>query len=200
MRQESAGVTEALLKSATNEFLKEGFLKASLRKISADSGVSTNSIYTRFKDKAGLFDAIVGKCAQGLMDIYLDCIKKASLSDDLSLANQEGGQGTNLVLEYVYQHLTEFKLIFCCSSGTKYEHFLDQLGEIEEAYYREFVKKYGKEGYRVDDFFIHVFCRSGWQLVYEVVAHERTYEEAQSFMNSTILFNIAGWKAVMGID
>ena len=198
MRQESAGVTEALLKSATNEFLKEGFLKASLRKISADSGVSTNSIYTRFKNKAGLFDAI--KCAQGLMDIYLDCIKKASLSDDLSLANQEGGQGTNLVLEYVYQHLTEFKLIFCCSSGTKYEHFLDQLGEIEEAYYREFVKKYGKEGYRVDDFFIHVFCRSGWQLVYEVVAHERTYEEAQSFMNSTILFNIAGWKAVMGID
>ena len=91
-------------------------------------------------------------------------------------------------------------MIFCCSSGTKYEHFLDQLGEIEEAYYREFVKKYGKEGYRVDDFFIHVFCRSGWQLVYEVVAHERTYEEAQSFMNSTILFNIAGWKAVMGID
>ena len=50
MRQESKGVTEALLESETKEFLKEGFMKASLRKISSESKVSTNSIYTRFKD------------------------------------------------------------------------------------------------------------------------------------------------------
>ena len=41
MRQESKGVTEALLESATKEFLKEGFMKASLRKISSESKVST---------------------------------------------------------------------------------------------------------------------------------------------------------------
>lgn len=53
MRQESAGVTEALLDSARREFMEHGFHGASLRRISADSGVSTNSIYTRFGDKAG---------------------------------------------------------------------------------------------------------------------------------------------------
>ena len=30
--------------------------------------------------------------------------------------------------------------------------------------------------------------------------HDWSYKEAQSFMNSTKLFNVAGWKAVMGID
>lgn len=45
MRKESAGVTEALLKSAQLEFLTHGFHDASLRRISAGSGVSTNSIY-----------------------------------------------------------------------------------------------------------------------------------------------------------
>lgn len=60
MRQESAGVTEALLDSARQEFMEHGFHGASLRRISADSGVSTNSIYTRFGDKAGLFAAVVG--------------------------------------------------------------------------------------------------------------------------------------------
>lgn len=55
MRQETVGVTENLLKSATEEFLEKGFMKASLRNISAKSEVSTNSIYTRFKDKEGLF-------------------------------------------------------------------------------------------------------------------------------------------------
>ena len=49
MRQETEGVTEALLESAKKEFLEYGFNKASLRRISANSGVSTNSIYTRFK-------------------------------------------------------------------------------------------------------------------------------------------------------
>lgn len=51
MRQETQGVTETLIKNATEEFLEYGFTKASLRRIAGSSGVSTNSIYTRFKDK-----------------------------------------------------------------------------------------------------------------------------------------------------
>lgn len=66
MRQETEGVTEALLESAKKEFLKYGFRDASLRRISANSGVSTNSIYTRFKDKAGLFSAVVKMRQKGL--------------------------------------------------------------------------------------------------------------------------------------
>ena len=115
-------------------------------------------------------------------------------------SNSEGEEGTDFVLDYIYQHFTEFKLIFCCSTGSQYEHFLDELGKIEESYYQELVDKYGKEGFTVDPFFIHVFCRAGWQTMYELVAHDCSYKEAQSFMNSTKLFNVAGWKAVMGID
>ena len=191
MRKETVGVTENLLKSATEEFLEKGFMKASLRNISAKSGVSTNSIYTRFKDKEGLFSAIVKETADGLMDIYLESIQKATYSPDLNQANYEGEEGTDFVLDYIYQHFTEFKLIFCCST---------ELGKIEESYYQELVDKYGKEGFTVDPFFIHVFCRAGWQTMYELVAHDCSYKEAQSFMNSTKLFNVAGWKAVMGID
>ena len=46
MRQETQGVTETLIKNATEEFLEYGFTKASLRRIAGSSGVSTNSIYT----------------------------------------------------------------------------------------------------------------------------------------------------------
>ena len=182
MRQETVGVTENLLKSATEEFLEKGFMKASLRNISAKIGVSTNSIYTRFKDKEGLFSTIVKETADELMNIYLESIQKAIYSPD------------------IYQNFTEFKFIFCCATGCKYQHFLDELGKIEESYYQELVDKYGKEDFTVDPFFIHVFCRAGWQTMYELVAHDCSYKEAQSFMNSTKLFNVAGWKAVMGID
>ncbi len=65
----------------------------------------------------------------------------------------EGGQGDKFCLDYVYQHLQEFKLIFCCSAGTEYEDYLDRLGEIEESYYLEFVRKYGQDKMTVDPFF-----------------------------------------------
>ena len=92
MRKESAGVTEALLKSAEQEFLAHGFHDASLRRISAESGVSTNSIYTRFGDKAGLFETLVKPAADGLMQIYMDSVQAASdvseVTDDIACGNR----------------------------------------------------------------------------------------------------------------
>lgn len=38
MRQETQGVTETLIKNATEEFLEYGFTKASLRRIAGSSG------------------------------------------------------------------------------------------------------------------------------------------------------------------
>ena len=96
MRQETQGVTETLIKNATEEFLEYGFTKASLRRIAGSSGVSTNSIYTRFKDKEGLFKAIVDDAADGLMNIYLESIQKAKESTNLDQACLEDVDKHNL--------------------------------------------------------------------------------------------------------
>lgn len=198
MRKESEGVTENLLDSAKREFLKYGFHDASLRRISADSGVSTNSIYTRFGDKNGLFCAIVKEAADGLMEIYSGSIRKASVLDDIDLAENAGCEGTDLVLDYIYSHLDAFKLIFCCSAGTEYATYFDRLAALEEQYYKQFVRQYSKTAHIVDDFFVHVYCRSGWQYVYELVTHDKSYEEAKEFMANVRVFNYAGWEAVIG--
>ena len=102
MRKESAGVTEALLKSAEQEFLVHGFHDASLRRISAESGVSTNSIYTRFGDKAGLFETLVKPAADGLMQIYMDSVQAASDVSEVTDAIACGSRGTDDVLLCIY--------------------------------------------------------------------------------------------------
>lgn len=197
MRQESVGVTEALLASAKKEFLEHGFHDASLRRISADSGVSTNSIYTRFGDKAGLFKAVVAPVADELMSYYLGCVESAAKTAKVNSAMQTGDEGTDQVLDYIYQQFDIFYLIFCCSFGTEYETYFDRLAQVEESYYRKFADKYAKHPEQIDDFFIHVVCRTGWQYVYEVVSHKISYEEAKRFMSNIKLFNFAGWKAVL---
>lgn len=200
MRKESAGVTEALLKSAQLEFLTHGFHDASLRRISAGSGVSTNSIYTRFGDKEGLFEAIVKPAADGLMDIYMHSVNEAAEGIDIDEAVDSGNEGTDEVLDYVYEHFTAFKLIFCRSAGTSYEHFFDKLAGIEEEYYKEFAKKYAAPGVHISDFFIHVMCRTGWQYIYEIVSHDLPHEEAVDFMKNIRRYFYAGWQNVLGIE
>lgn len=177
MRQETAGVTESLLDSARKEFLDYGFHGASLRRISADSGVSTNSIYTRFKDKAGLFSAVVKPVADK--------------------AESYGEQGTDLVLKYIYANFDVFRLIFCCSAGTEYENYFDSLVAIEEKYYRLFVDQYSTVDNRVNDFFIHVMCSTGWRYIYEIVTHKLEYKDAVELMSHIQTFNQAGWRSVI---
>lgn len=64
-----AGVYEKILECAKKEFLEKGFEGASLRVIAQEAGTSTNSIYVRFKDKVGVFEALVQPAADGLKEI-----------------------------------------------------------------------------------------------------------------------------------
>ena len=47
-----------LLASARAEFLDKGYMKASLRTICKNAGVTTGALYFFFRDKADLFEAL----------------------------------------------------------------------------------------------------------------------------------------------
>ena len=65
------GVSEKILACAKKEFLEKGYSEASLRTIAAKADTTTGSIYSRFRDKEGLFGAIVEPAADGLIQIFL---------------------------------------------------------------------------------------------------------------------------------
>ena len=60
-------------------------------------------------------------------------------------------------------------------------------------------QQFSDGGHSIDDFFIHVYCRNGWQCVYELITHDKSYEEAKEFMANVRAFNYAGWQAVIGM-
>ena len=52
---------DALMNAATRVFLKEGFVLASIDKVASEAGVSTRTIYERFKNKADLLAAVINR-------------------------------------------------------------------------------------------------------------------------------------------
>lgn len=197
MKHKTPGVTDELLLKAKEEFLREGFLGANLRKIANEAGVSTNSIYGRFSDKKGLFDAIVKETADEFLNMLSDMTRQSEEETDFESAMESSGRYTMETLDYVYDHFDVFKLIFCRSAGTEYEHYIDRLSEDEEKTYLFEIEKMGFKG-KASELFVHVVCQSGYRYLTETVAHDLTREEARRFMNEIVVYTVAGLTAVLG--
>jgi AcrR family transcriptional regulator len=62
---------DVLIQSATRIFLKEGYGLASIDKIATEAGISTRTIYERFKNKADLMAAVVERlCNKDLVQMF----------------------------------------------------------------------------------------------------------------------------------
>ena len=121
MAKQIEGVYEAILSCAKKEFLEKGYKDASLRVIAQEAGTSTGSIYTRFGDKEGLFEAIVGPAAGQLTEMFLKIQKDFhNLNEDTQRA--EMGKYTSEhqidMLDLIYDHFDEFRLLLDCAEGS----------------------------------------------------------------------------------
>lgn len=197
LKHKIPGVTDELLSNAKEEFLQNGYANASLRKIASESGVSTNSIYGRFKDKAGLFDALVKEEADELYRIFEASCHSILENPDLETGAEVENSNTHLFIDYIYDHFDCFRLIFCKSTGTVYENYIDQLSRLEEETYKRFIQEIGKAN-EVDDFFIHAVVSSGYKYLVEIVEHQLSREEAYVFMDKISEFRMAGWEKILG--
>ncbi len=64
---------EQILQGATRVFLQEGYARTSMDRVSAEAGVSKQTIYSYFRDKEGLFKALIEKltiaCFQSVFNV-----------------------------------------------------------------------------------------------------------------------------------
>jgi TetR/AcrR family transcriptional regulator, mexJK operon transcriptional repressor len=80
-RGTEASRTATLIDAATRVFLRDGYSLASIDKVASEAGVSTRTIYERFKNKAELMAAVIG----GLVERDMANVFAAAEFDTLEL-------------------------------------------------------------------------------------------------------------------
>jgi len=128
------GVEERLLECAKAEFLEKGFEGASLRVIAAAAGTSTNSIYVRFSDKAGLFNAIIEPVTKEFVRRFekiLDDFSNFSAEEQKKNMNEYTLSQYYKLIDFIYDNFDEFKLLQDGVCKDKYQAFIDQLVKRE---------------------------------------------------------------------
>ena len=124
-----------ILSAAMQEFLKKGFKSASLRNIVKTAGVTTGAFYGYYDSKEDLFEALVGEHYNFLLSRFCRAQKEfADIPSEEQPDNLTSTSGECMyeMLLYAYEHLNEFKLILCCSEGTRFSKLIDEMVLCQE--------------------------------------------------------------------
>ena len=208
MRPFNDKLAEEILIAAKTEFLKKGFINASVRSIAASVGVTTGAIYRYYANKEALFDALVKEPAGEFYNEYKSYSENFSareLDEQMrtlpELSDKPNGE-IEVLMTYIYEHYDAFKLIACASAGTKYEDYIESLTDIETKSGTALVRLLQKENRisaDMDDTLIHIISNTIFTGIFEIISHDDGAEEAKKHINALYDFYTAGWHEILGI-
>lgn len=203
MAKQVEGVYEKVVECAKVEFLEKGFKDASLRTIAQNAGTSTGSIYTRFSDKKGLFNAIVLPVVDDLKQWFWEAqedfhkLPKDAQKQEVFTNSKDK---IEVFVDYIYDNFHVFKLLISCSEGTEYERFIHDLVEIECEYTIKFIEATENDAFlsrRLTPELMHILNSSFFTGIFETVLHDMKREEAHIYVNQLKDFFQAGWREIL---
>ena len=204
MAKQIEGVSERILSCAKAEFLDKGYTDASLRTIAAAAETSTNSIYVRFQDKEGLFSAIVEPVLSEMIERFLkiqEAFHRMDRAEQAAQMPDYADGGTMKLVEYMYDHLDEFRLLLDASYGTRFHNFVDELVRIEVEYtykYMEAVGSTAQLGDATTQKLLHIVTTSRFESIFEIIRHGMSLEEAREYISLLSRYHRTGFLAVFG--
>ncbi len=204
MAKQIEGVSERILACAKAEFLDKGYTDASLRAIAAAAGTSTNSIYVRFRDKEGLFSAIVEPALSELTERFVkiqETFHRMDRSAQAAHMAEYSDGGTAELVDYMYDHLDEFRLLLDASYGTRFHNFVDELVRIEVEYTYKYMETVGYPAFLGDamtEKVLHIVTTSRFESLFEVIRHGMSREEASEYIDLLSRYHRTGFFAVFG--
>ena len=204
MAKQIEGVSERILCCAKAEFLDKGYTDASLRVIAAAAGTSTNSIYVRFKDKEGLFSAIVEPVLSEMTERFIKIQEQFCRMDQADqeqhMAEYADG-GTMELVDYMYDHLDEFRLLLDASYGTRFHNFVDELVRIEVEYTYKYMETVGGPenlDNAMTEKLLHIVTTSRFESIFEVIRHGMSREEAAEYIDLLSRYHRTGFFEIFG--
>ncbi|MBR1823359.1 MAG: TetR/AcrR family transcriptional regulator [Ruminococcus sp.] len=189
-----------IIEAAKQEFLEYGYAEASLRRIAAAANIQVGGLYKHFASKDALFESLVEPAMQGFFELY-HTIETAYM--DEAAMNEWENQGEAVrVMEYIYSHLDEFKLLILRSEGTRYEDFKHKAAKLEEESTLRFLDEFKANGGRVNDFDsteFHLLSTAYVESFFQPLIHDLDKEAAMHYAKTLESFYTPAWKSWLGI-
>ncbi len=187
MSNRDTSLDPKILESAKNEFLKKGFIGASLKEISENAGVTTGAIYKRYRGKEELFVDVVKpavKMFDEVIEYYFEINEKRKSENRMKESFSESLRNLELIIEKVYEKKELATILLAKSDGTIYSNFIHDFIENNFSSTYEFMEGLEREGMcklKISYMEYHILLTSYWMAIFEIIIHDFSLDEALDF-------------------
>ena len=206
MAKRVAGVTEKLMECAKEEFLANGYENASLRVIAEKAGSSKGAIYIRYPDKESLYRSLVQPAADGFCELL-----QSVLSGFTTMPGNEQTQqmlrysndGFPKVVDYLYDHFDEFKLLLTSGENSAYQEFIHRVVELDTECTVKYIEASENDAIksgRLTPELNHLLSSAFYTGMFEVIIHDMPKEQALEHIHRMRRFYTAGWQTIFTAD
>lgn len=194
-----------ILNTARKHFLKDGFSGASLRNIVKDAGLTTGAFYKYYPTKEALFDALTDTYIEHIYQIYdrvVEDFEKLSAKEQTSNMSDTSGDGMDQMIDYIYEHYDNFRLLLKCGDSGKFETFIHNMVDREMRSSLEYVKKMKEDGIEipiVGESLMHMIYTGFFSSIFQIIEHDIDKETAKRNVHKLREFNTGGWERLWNV-
>ena len=200
MPKDKSATNARILTCMREEFLTYGYEKASLNRIAKQVGITTAGLYKHFRGKEDMFAFLVRDT--------LDDLEKLT---EAGTASMVGGvpdydpfreEWSRSLVDFIFEHYEGMKLLVCCSHGSRFESFEEELIQREtesNKQYAAMLKEAGKPVKSLTDMQWHMLSTQYIHLLGEILRHDLTRDEAYRHMDFVRSLLYPGWREIFGI-
>lgn len=203
MQVKKANVKRQIIRAARKEMLAKGFKGASLRSIAAKAGVSLSNIYNYFRSKDDILSEVLGPLLRALDAISDAHNKPEHISTEIFTSDKYQRESIDNYVELITQYRQELRLLLFKSHGSRFEHFVDaytnQHTQTGIEYLAKMKRKYPRINANISEFFIHTMSAWWLSIIGEIVSHDLTADEIETFITEYMAFGTGGWKQLMAV-
>jgi AcrR family transcriptional regulator len=194
-------VKEIVLYCAKQEFLQYGFKDASLRSIAAAADMTTGAIYTYFKDKNELFEAIVEPVCAKVEAIFSELSKSYYNADTIvsNISIEKSIADLHQIYEFIYDNFDLFRLLVVGAEGSSRAEFVHTIVDYEVEHTLAYIERMNTNkntNFQINRASIHAISESYINALLEPVRHNMSYEEALKNLEFLVTFYTGGWQSI----
>lgn len=195
-----------ILNTALKHFLEYGYSGVSLRNIVKDAGLTTGAFYKYYPTKEKLFDALVDPYVEAVYEIYdgiLNGFLELPVTEQTQNMTGASMDGMEQIVDYVYDHYDNFRLLLKCGDSGKYEDFIHNMVDREMKSSEVYTEKLRVSGCvipEVSESLMHMIYTGFFSSVFQIIEHDMDRETAKKNVHQLREFNTGGWERLWGIE
>lgn len=112
------------------------------------------------------------------------------------------GDGMDQMIDYIYEHYDNFRLLLKCGDSGKFETFIHNMVDREMRSSLEYVKKMKEDGIEipiVGESLMHMIYTGFFSSIFQIIEHDIDKEIAKRNVHKLREFNTGGWERLWNV-